>query len=171
MKLLIVGIDGPETKLIRHTIADLGLSHRVQLLHGLSDSALQWCYAQCAAVVVPSTTEGFGLPVAEALLAGCRIICSDLKVLREIDGNHCSFVPLSGDAESAFAVAIAQSLRHPRPHPIALPHLSVATLRSEYLAIYARLVRSLPADRIINRQIPASLPHQANLQEARRGRV
>lgn len=43
MKLLVVGIAGPETRNIHMLIFKLRLSRSIQLLHGLSGSELQWC--------------------------------------------------------------------------------------------------------------------------------
>jgi glycosyltransferase involved in cell wall biosynthesis len=140
MKLVVVGIDGPETQRIRKLISDLGLSHSVLLLRGLSESELQWCYARCEALIAPSKTEGFGLPVAEALLVGCRIVCSDISAFREVGGAHCQFFPLGGDEEEALANAIRKILQEPRTGPVILSHLSARILAIEYLGLYRKLI-------------------------------
>jgi glycosyltransferase involved in cell wall biosynthesis len=127
--------------------------------------------------VVPSTTEGFGLPVAEALLAGCRVICSDIAALREIGGNRCHFVPLGPDAEAEFASVIAQSLRERRPSEIALPHLAASTLGPEYLSLYKTLLASAakqgahPEERAGVQSADPSHQLNPNLREVRRGRI
>jgi len=60
--------------------------------------------ARC--LVFPSLFEGVGLPVAEAMAAGCSVACSDLPPLREIaDGAARFFDPHS---ESALAGALAE---------------------------------------------------------------
>ena len=94
-KLLLekIGVDVDPRRLV----AKLHLHEKVAFLEGVSESELQWCYVHCQAVVSPSTVEGFGLPIAEALLAGCRIVCSDIPSFREVgdgsgsdlaDGHH-----------------------------------------------------------------------------------
>ncbi|HEY4284917.1 MAG TPA: glycosyltransferase [Chthoniobacterales bacterium] len=47
-------------------------------------------YKCCTAVVLPSTFEGFGLPLIEALESGAEIICSDIPPYREqLLRHHC----------------------------------------------------------------------------------
>ena len=142
MKLLVVGIEGPETQRIRHLISDLELGSSVFLLHGLSEPELQWCYARCEELVVPSKTEGFGLPVAEALSVGCRVVCSDIPALREIGGAHCHYVALGADEEASLAAAIWETLQGPPRGPVSLPHLSAEVLSRQYLDLYQQLVPS-----------------------------
>lgn len=140
MQLFIVGIDGPETYAIRKFIARRGLSSRVLLLKGISDSQLQWCYRNCSLVVAPSIVEGFGLPVAEALLAGCRVVCSDIAAFRELGGPHCYYVPLGSQQLEAFTNAVCVALRNPKPEPVPLPRLSTPIIAEEYLRLYRSLL-------------------------------
>jgi len=142
MKLVVVGIEGPETRHIQQLISDRGLASRVVLLRGLSEQELQWCYARCEALVVPSKAEGFGLPVAEALLVGCRVVCSDIAALREIGGTHCEYVALGADEVEALAGAIRTTLQGPRKEPVSLPHLSAEVLGRQYLNFYHQLLPS-----------------------------
>ena len=69
-----------------------GLERKCMLISGISDAELQWCYRNCELLLAPSSIEGFGLPVAEALLAGCPVVCSDIPAFREIGGDHCRYV-------------------------------------------------------------------------------
>ena len=142
MRLVVVGIVGPETARICRLISELRLGERVLFLQGLSEPALQWCYRHCEALVAPSETEGFGLPVAEALLAGCRVICSDIPSFREIDEEHCRFVALGPGAEQRFAEAIVASLKQPPTPPISLPKFASEVLGTQYLNLYRRLSRT-----------------------------
>jgi glycosyltransferase involved in cell wall biosynthesis len=50
----------------------------------LSEDALRKVYAEAVAFIFPSLAEGFGLPLVEAMAAGCRVIASDIPAFREI---------------------------------------------------------------------------------------
>jgi glycosyltransferase involved in cell wall biosynthesis len=142
MRLMIVGIEGPETRLIRRTIAHSGLARHVLLMEGLSEQELRWCYGNCKAVLAPSTTEGFGLPVVEALLAGAPVVCSDIPAFRELGGDHCCYVPLDRQAEARFADAILDAVRGQPKEPLDMPMLSAPVIAGEYVRLYSRLLDS-----------------------------
>jgi len=91
-------------------------------------------------LIVPSKVEGFGLPVAEALMVGCRVVCSDIAALREIGGAHCHYVTLGANEEEALASAIRTALQEPPKDPITLPHLSADCLACQYLDFYRQLL-------------------------------
>ncbi len=64
---------------------------------GLSTPGLRRLMAGARALLMPSFGEGFGLPLAEALVAGAPVIASDLEVFREVGGNAPDFLyPLDG---------------------------------------------------------------------------
>jgi len=44
-------------------------------------------YQQAKLVLLTSESEGFGLPVIEALACGATVIASDIPVLREVGGD------------------------------------------------------------------------------------
>ena len=141
-RLVIIGIQGPESKRIDRLLSSLGLERRVHLLEGVSEQELQWCFHNCEALVSPSNTEGFGLPIAEGLLAGCRIVCSDIPAHREVGGSNCHFFALQGDAVEPLAEAISAALSESKTPPISLPQFSAAVLAREYIALYRRLIAS-----------------------------
>ncbi|QHN04985.1 glycosyltransferase family 4 protein [Granulicella sp. WH15] len=142
MKLVVIGITGPETPHIHQLISELQLKPNIVFLQGLSEPALQWCYRHCEALAAPSETEGFGLPVAEALLAGCRVLCSDIPAFREIDADHCRFVALGPGAEQRFAQAILATLQEPPPLLLSLPQFSSQALGTQYINLYRELLPS-----------------------------
>jgi glycosyltransferase involved in cell wall biosynthesis len=142
MKLVIVGIAAQETRNIHNLVSTLGLGESICFLEGLPEPELQWCYTQCEAVVAPSLTEGFGLPVAEGLLAGSRIVCSDIPAHREVGDGQCRFIPLGRDAEKDLSEAIMEVLKDPRRQPAVLPQFSAPILAEQYISLYRWLITS-----------------------------
>jgi glycosyltransferase involved in cell wall biosynthesis len=142
MKLVILGITAQDTRNIYRLVSTLKLGENICFLEGLSEAELQWCYTRCEAVVAPSLTEGFGLPVAEGLLAGCRIVCSDIPAHREVADGQCRFVALGRDAEIRLAEAIVEVLKDPKGKPADFLQFSAPILARQYLNLYCRLITS-----------------------------
>jgi len=159
-QLFIVGIEGPETAAIEDFIATSCLAHSVVLLNGITDAQLQWCYRNCTLLLAPSLIEGFGLPVAEALLAGCRVVCSDIPAFRELASDNCSFVPLGPQQVEAFADAVLATLLKPPPRPVAFPQLSPPVIADEYMRIYSALLPSPTVGRHPSASAPSSAERQ-----------
>ena len=55
----------------------------------LTDAGLARLMANCTALVAPSFSEGFGLPVVESLAAGAPVVASDIAAHREV-GDGCA---------------------------------------------------------------------------------
>jgi glycosyltransferase involved in cell wall biosynthesis len=60
---------------------------RVDVLGRVERDELVSLYRRASAVVFPSTYEGFGQPVLEALACACPVACSELPPLREVAGD------------------------------------------------------------------------------------
>ncbi len=66
------------------------------IFYGYADDAtLQRLYTQAIALVIPSLSEGFGLPPLEALSLGCPVIVSDIPIFHEILGISPSYFALN----------------------------------------------------------------------------
>lgn len=63
----------------------------VKFLGKISDSDYVEVLSNAFALVTASKEEGFGLPVVEAMAAGCPVICSDIDVFREVAGDAGQF--------------------------------------------------------------------------------
>ncbi len=83
--------------------AEAGLrSDRLRDLGFVPEDDLPLLLRGARLLVFPSLFEGFGLPVAEALAAGCPVLCADIPPLRELsDGAARLVAPRSERAWSA----------------------------------------------------------------------
>jgi glycosyltransferase involved in cell wall biosynthesis len=112
--LIIVGTTGPETENIKSLIDSFNLTTKVSLLSAINDQELGWLYQNCAVFVIPSATEGFCLPLAEALYFSDRVVCSDIPIFQEIAADKSTYFSLSGDRVSNLSQAIVQVMQNPR---------------------------------------------------------
>lgn len=94
----------------------LGLGDRVRFRIAVSDETLRQFYRDAALLVCPSTAEGFGLPVIEALACGTPVLSSNRSGLSEFD---CDGWILPGDlsSEAALAAGMLRALDRPRGDP------------------------------------------------------
>lgn len=76
---------------IRSEIERLGLNHRVFLPGEVDEAGKNWLYRHCDAFVFPSLSEGFGIPVLEAMKAGKPVFCSRYGSLPEVGGDHAFY--------------------------------------------------------------------------------
>ena len=67
--------------------AQLGVSDRVRALGYVSTAQLAALYSGTVVLAFPSRFEGFGLPVAEAMSAGCPVIAADATALPALVGD------------------------------------------------------------------------------------
>jgi glycosyltransferase involved in cell wall biosynthesis len=98
-RLVLAGIPGLHAKAVKTLIEELDLEDSVRLTGWIPNEQLYRLYEQAFAYINPSTFEGFGMPVLEALAAGIPTACSDIPALREIAGEAALFFdPLDEDA-------------------------------------------------------------------------
>ena len=77
------------------------LTERVRQVAG-GDAMLAACYRKALALVYPSSYEGFGLPVLEAMQLGCPVITAPNSSLPEVGGDAAVYVePLDATALAA----------------------------------------------------------------------
>ena len=96
--LVLVGPDDHFASQIIQLINQLNANSRVTLCHQSTLSDMVYIYKNARALIHPSLSEGFGLPIIEAAYFGLPIIASDIPVFREILGkDYISFDPRSVD--------------------------------------------------------------------------
>jgi glycosyltransferase involved in cell wall biosynthesis len=98
-RLIIAGMRGFFADALDSLIKELGVEDSVRLTGWIPRAELLQLYARAQAFVYPSTFEGFGMPVLEAMAAGIPVACSDIPPLHEVAGEAALFFdPLSEDA-------------------------------------------------------------------------
>jgi alpha-1,2-rhamnosyltransferase len=85
---------------------------RLFWLEGGDDAELRYLYRHTAALIHPSVTEGFGLPIIEAAHFEAPVIASDIRIFREIGGEAISYFDPMDPA--ALARLIKEALTAPR---------------------------------------------------------
>ncbi len=70
------------------------LGHRLLVCHTATDAEVNFSYRNCRALVTASKSEGFGLPIVEALWHGRPVLASDIPVHREVGKTECHYFPL-----------------------------------------------------------------------------
>ncbi|MDF5728062.1 MAG: glycosyltransferase family 1 protein [Rhizonema sp. PD38] len=140
-KLIIVGAPGPETENIYTQIKTLSLQENVLILSSIDDGELRWLYQNCELFVIPSSTEGFCLPLAEALYLSCKVVCSDIPIFREIGSSDCTYFNLQDNFVENLSQAIIHSLEQPRPsESYAASCLSKYNVAGQYLKFYSNFL-------------------------------
>jgi glycosyltransferase involved in cell wall biosynthesis len=95
----LVRVGGPFTTAQLRLVRDLNIEDSIYVLSGVTPSVLAAVYRRADLLLQTSDSEGFGLPVVEALASGCPVVASDIPVLREVGGPAAAYCP-AGDIES-----------------------------------------------------------------------
>ncbi|AFS53997.1 glycosyltransferase family 4 protein [Leptospirillum ferriphilum] len=87
--LVLVGRIGWKCEIILREIERSPFQgEKLIFLPNLEDWELSQLYENATGLILPSVTEGFGLPMVEAMHFGIPVIASDIPVFREIGGDY-----------------------------------------------------------------------------------
>jgi len=103
-KLVIVGQKGWKYKGVFQNILLHGIQDDVILTNYLPDDLLPFLYSAAEFFIFPSITEGFGLPVLEAMQCGLPVITSNAPALRELAQDACIRVDYDDLKAMRFAI-------------------------------------------------------------------
>ncbi len=148
--LVVSGINQAQRETLLRLAQHLGVERHIHLLGYLPDDALINLYRASDALLFPTRYEGFGLPLLEAMAAGCPIITTDIPVVREIvqhgeNGILVQYGDMAGLAQAAIEVVRDRALQQ------RLAAGGQATLAERYAeerlivqveALYHRVIRS-----------------------------
>lgn len=135
---IVVGCEGPATEQIQKAIVDRGLTDRVKLISSVPDNELRWLYQHCLFFLSASSTEGFCLPLLEAMAAGCLVVCSDIPAHREIGSSSCHYFQVD-DAAEGLAMAVVEAFEEDCAHDD-LNRFSSPVIGQQYMSLYHDLL-------------------------------
>lgn len=102
---LVVTGRGDSTAELRSLARHLGVDARVTFTGSVDHARLLELLHGALALVLPSLVEGFGLPMLEAMSAGCPVVASSCPTLVEIGGNAALFCDPTRPEEFAAAMS------------------------------------------------------------------
>lgn len=118
-KLILAGGAGQSAQMnsfpeVKKLVVELGLEDRIILPGYVSDLEINTLYQGAFAYVFPSSNEGFGIPIIEAMRAGVPVIHSDQPALVEVSagaGIVCKTGNLDELAEKMILLSRENTLR------------------------------------------------------------
>lgn len=136
VQLILIGPRDYFATRVKDLIEKLGLTHKVIFYQKVSNSELVFFYKHAQALIHPSLSEGFGLPLIEAAYFNLPIIASNIAVFQELLGNsYVAFDPLRWED---IAAKIKQFLRtkHKVNYDTFLSKCSFKTMTEKTLELY-----------------------------------
>lgn len=104
-KLLIIGKIGWKSEALEARIrSSPHLGRQLFMLNEATDAMLAESMRRAHACIMASLTEGFGLPVIEAMQMGLPVLASDIPVFREIGGDYPIYFSLQNPENLARAI-------------------------------------------------------------------
>lgn len=108
-----VGMGVPYQEKIKAYIQSHHLQQRVHWLPAVGNATLPFLYRRAEAVLYPSQTEGFGMPIVEALASGTAVITTAGGCFEEAGGEAAVYVQNPNNARE-IAAALEQLLSTPQ---------------------------------------------------------
>lgn len=90
-KLILIGPKDYFTNKTHNEVMRLKLEDKIIFFHDATTSDLKFFYKRSRALIHPSLSEGFGLPIIEARYFNCPIIVSDIPVFHELVDSYALF--------------------------------------------------------------------------------
>ncbi len=95
--LVLVWGDPPE--FVLQMIEKSGYGKRIHFVSNISDSELALLYNGATTMIFPSSYEGFGLPILEAMACGCPVVTCNNSSLPEVGGNAALYLDSSRSSD------------------------------------------------------------------------
>lgn len=91
LTLVLIGKKDYFYKKLELLVRNQHVSYKILFLGEVSNSNLKEWFSHAEIFILPSLSEGFGIPGLEAMSMGCPVIASDLPVFHEIYGDAAGY--------------------------------------------------------------------------------
>jgi alpha-1,3-rhamnosyl/mannosyltransferase len=110
LRLVLIGGRGLAADGLEAAVAAAGpqVAERIVRPGRVSDADRNGLVAMAEALVFPSSYEGFGAPLIEAMALGAPIVCSDATCLPEVAGDAAVVLPLEHEAWAGALDTVAE---------------------------------------------------------------
>jgi glycosyltransferase involved in cell wall biosynthesis len=101
---VFTGYDVPNGYPLAQKAADYGLAEQIYSAGYVTVEELAYLYSKAKMLVFPSLFEGFGIPLVEAMAAGCPVAAANATSLPEIGGEAAEYFDPSSPASIGLAI-------------------------------------------------------------------
>lgn len=105
---VLIRVGGTLSPQLRHLAETLGVERAIVEMPFLTRDDLAALYRRVDLMILTSETEGFGLPVLEAMASGVPVVARDLPAVREVSADAPLLV--AGEDADAYAAACIKVL-------------------------------------------------------------
>jgi len=88
---VLTGFDYENGYPLEKKVKEYGLNDQVKILGYVSIEEMKDIYKRAQLLCFPSLFEGFGMPVIEAMVTGCPVVCSNTTSIPEVAGEAALF--------------------------------------------------------------------------------
>ncbi|CAM3822642.1 glycosyltransferase [Mucilaginibacter galii] len=90
LKLLMIG--APPNELLKQAQQSSIYANDIHFLTGKDDDFVRKAYAGATLFLFPSLAEGFGWPIAEAMVSGCPVVTTNAAPMTEVGGDAAFYI-------------------------------------------------------------------------------
>lgn len=135
--LLLVGPDNMFAKRLKSMITHKQRPY-IKFIHDFKISSLKSLYKNALALVNPSLSEGFGLPLIEATYFNCPVIASDIPVFREILGNN--YIPFNPTSIEDIKLKLQNFIPKQAAAPVNIDKFNFDKMTKNMFTLYASML-------------------------------
>ncbi len=104
IKAVFTGHDVPNSYPLLQKAAEYGVDKQVFFVGFVTVEELVYLYSKAKLMVFPSMFEGFGIPLVEAMAAGCPVLASNLTSLPEVGVDAVEYFDASSSENIGTAI-------------------------------------------------------------------